>query len=128
MSISDLGLSVLLLDDQDHMLQYSKTLLEKLNAKVICAQNGAEGLQALAEHDFDVILSDLIMPEMDGYEFCEEVRRNPKTHSIPIVIHSSQRDSHDVIRALRLGADDFVAKTCSVELLESVLERTLSRV
>ena len=128
LSISEQNLTVLLVEDQDHMLRYSQKLLKKLNVQVICAQNGVEGLQALSQHKVDLILTDIMMPEMDGFEFCEEVRMQSDTHDIPIIVHSSNHDSHHVIKALRLGADDFVAKTCNIALLEAVMERALSRV
>ena len=73
-----------------------------------------------------MVFTDLVMPEMDGFELCEEIRRRPAFRTLPIVVVSTHRDAAYVIQALRCGADDYLNKPFSASLAQRVIERIMT--
>ena len=102
--------------------------LQRLGLSVREAGNGVEALEILRKEKFDMIFTDIVMPEMDGFELCEEVRKIPELRSIPIVVVSTHVDSNYIIKALRLGADDYLSKPIEGELVERVISRIMTPV
>lgn len=86
------------------------TLLGKRGHEVIVALNGRIGLQMAAAERPDLILLDVIMPEMNGYEVCEKLKQEPSMTNIPIIILTSRADPGDKVRGLEMGAADYVTK------------------
>jgi two-component system cell cycle response regulator len=101
---------VLVVDD---ILPNVKLLEAKLNAEyyeVVTALNGPDALQKVAESSPDVVLLDVMMPGMDGFEVCHQIKNNPATAHIPVVMVTALTDSEDRVRGLENGADDFLSK------------------
>lgn len=101
---------VLVVDD---MLPNVKLLEAKLMSEyfqVITASNGVEALEKVEAESPDIVLLDIMMPEMDGYEVCEKIRANPKTAHIPVVMVTALSDQADRNKGLQAGADDFLTK------------------
>lgn len=117
------GLKALVVDDYENMRKKLSKDLEKLGLKVTEASNGLEALSILSQEKFDVMITDIVMPEMDGFELCEEVRTRADLRNLPVVITSTHCDSNYVIKALRLGADDYISKPIEPDVLEKVLRR-----
>ncbi len=106
---------ILIVDDSVVVLSMLKDRFVQEGYRVFLARNGVEGLQlALREHP-DVIISDIEMPEMDGWEFCEHVRALPETTNIPFIFLTQFKDVPMKVRGLRLGADDYITKPFSKE-------------
>lgn len=103
-------------------------LLSDLDIDSIEAKNGVEAIDILGSQKVDLILTDLVMPEMDGFELCEEIRRQPALRELPTIVTSSHRDASYVIRALRRGADDYLTKPATPSSFRTVIERALSHV
>jgi PleD family two-component response regulator len=103
---------VLVIDDDEIIQMHAKALLEKNNIQVSLADNGRQGLDALfdSNNDFDLVLLDLSMPEMTGYEVLQKIREQPEYREIPIIVISSTSDKASVVKALKNGAVDFVIK------------------
>lgn len=87
------------------------------------ANNGLEALSVLEKESFDLIITDLVMPEMDGFDLCEKVKSNKNYKNIPVIILSTQKDVRFIMKALKLGADDYLVKPIESELLDKVIER-----
>ncbi len=124
-------LTILAVDDSQLILEMVKDYLTEARYKVVTAGNGKEGLKVLEQIKPDVIISDIIMPVMDGWQFCEAIRKNPDTTSIPFLFLTSEREVPKRIRGLKLGADDYLTKPFSRgELLARVtrIVEKLSRV
>ena len=121
-------LKALVVEDFETMRKAVKNVLESLNMQVNEATNGIEALKLLDTEPMDIIFTDLVMPEMDGFELCEEIRRRPNIRHLPIIVISTHRDAHYVIQALRRGADDYLTKPFTAELAEQVVERVMSNV
>ena len=118
----------LVVDDNSHMRAHLVQRLREVGLDTVEAQNGVEALQVLGDGGHDLIVTDIVMPEMDGMELCEEVRRRADLRSLPIIVSSTPRDSSYVIQALRRGADDYLSKPASSAAMRTVIDRVMSRV
>jgi len=119
------GLRILVVDDMQDMLQVFTSLLEVGGATVFAATSAREGLDILAREDVDLLISDISMPEIDGYEFLRRVRTNPKLAALPaIAISGMQRDS-DIANAHVAGFSAHLGKPMSVERLSAVIHDLL---
>ena len=87
------NLKVLVIDDYQKMRQGLCAILKPLKLNISEASNGVEALKALRREKFDVVFTDLVMPEMDGFELCEEIRKTPEWTDMPIVVISTHFDS-----------------------------------
>ncbi len=114
------------MDDYDSIRETLCSLLRNLEIETTEAVNGVEALSLLKDKKFDAIFTDLVMPEMDGFELCEEIRQNKTLREIPIVVTSTHCDTNYIIKALRYGAADYIPKPVGVETVKRVLNRILS--
>jgi len=124
--ITEPGLKALLVEDYLTMRKAITKVLSSLNMEIVEACNGVEAIQTLDRERVDIVFTDLVMPEMDGFELCEEIRRRPDIRDLPIVVISTHRDAPYVLQALQSGADDYLTKPFTAALAERVVERILS--
>ena len=101
---------VLVIEDSRTQAERVRLLLEDAGYAVELARNGREGLARLSAARPDLIITDVVMPEMDGFAFCRAVKADDATRAIPIVLLTSQRSPVDIIRGLEVGADNFITK------------------
>src|SRR2546423_4363319 len=101
---------LLVVDDQESNIQIAGAALGKLGFEIIPAKGGPEAFKRLAARRPDLILLDLLMPEMDGFEVCRRIRENPAWAEIPIIFLSSADDKELIVRALESGGVDYVTK------------------
>ena len=124
------GAKILLVEDNPINQMVAQKMLEKAGFKSILANNGVEALTVLAEQDFDLILMDCQMPEMDGFDATREIRqRNIKAlnqQPVPIVAMTANVMSGDRERCLDVGMDDYLAKPVQVDELDSLLRKWLN--
>lgn len=111
------GYKVLAVDDIPLNLLLIQKMLSKMNFKVSTASNGRIALDAIAKEKPDLILLDLMMPEIDGFEVIRRLRENPETADIRIVILSALNSSDDIVKGFNLGANDFITKPIIMEKL-----------
>jgi len=117
---------VLVVDDVPANVKLLEARLSAEYFDVLTASNGAEALAICARADCDIILLDVMMPDMDGFEVCRRLKANPATHFIPVVIVTALDSPADRVRGLEAGADDFLTKPVSdVVLIARV--RSLTR-
>lgn len=110
--------SVLVVDDDDDKLLLLKVALEMADYLVHTARDGAEGLAAVESFQPDLIITDVMMPRMDGYEFARRVRENPMTRFIPIIIQTAARnDANDARRGSEVGALGYITDPTDLDLL-----------
>jgi DNA-binding response OmpR family regulator len=108
---------IFMIDDNELEREMIADLLHPSGYEVAFAGNGAEGLMKVAEFDPDLILLDVMMPEMDGFEVCERIRANPATAEVPIILLTALNDKASRLRGIESGADDFISKPFdSIEL------------
>ncbi len=125
MNKSDSNLTVLIIDDYERTRITLRKILEEMHHTVIEAENGFEGLKILKEQPVDILITDIVMPEMDGFELCEEVRKTAELCTLPVIVNSSHCDTNYIVKALRMGADDYIVKPIRKEILEKVIKRLL---
>lgn len=116
--------TILVVDDDSHIREVLSYALIQEGHQVRVAENGAEGLRLGQEGDVELIVLDIMMPEMDGLEVCRELRR---THDTPIIFLSSKGDEIDRIVGLELGGDDYISKPFSPRELVARVRAVLRR-
>ena len=130
---------ILVVDDNQQNLELLQAYLEDLDCKTVAANDGLEALDLISQKTPDLILLDVMMPKMSGFEVCKRVKSNPKTGDIPVIMVTALNEFGDIERAIDSGTDDFLSKPVNkLELLTRVktmlklkdlsdkLERTLA--
>ncbi len=102
--------TVLIVEDSPSQAELLRADLEDANYEVYVANSGEQALQALAERLFSLVISDVVMPGMSGYDLCRAVKANPRLASIPVMLLTSLPDPLDVVHGLEAGADNFLRK------------------
>ena len=98
---------ILIVEDEEAIAELEKDYLELSGFEVEIEDNGETGLKRALEEDFDLLILDLMLPGVDGFEICRKVREAKNT---PIIMVSAKKDDIDKIRGLGLGADDYITK------------------
>ena len=119
-----MGKKILVVDDEIHIVQIVKFNLEKRGGyEVLTAKNGEEGLEIARSEKPDLILSDVMMPKMSGFEFCEALKKDDEIKLIPFIILTAKGQENDIKTGEELGVDDYITKPFSPKaLLEKVAE------
>lgn len=116
------GRRILLVDDDVRNLFALTSALESKGAEVVVARNGVEALEQLAAADaVDLVLMDIMMPEMDGYQAMEQIRSNPAWRLLPIIAVTAKAMKDDQERCLQAGANDYMAKPIDLDRLFSLI-------
>lgn len=106
---------ILVVDDQPMNVQLLKRKLEKEKLEVLAAHNGLEALEQVKAHKPDLILLDLMMPDMDGMEVCQRLQASSETRSIPIIFVTARNTKESKLEGLSVGAVDFITKPIDVD-------------
>lgn len=115
---------VLIIEDELEIAELEKDYLELSGHEVDIASNGAEGLKKALNEEYDFIILDVMLPEIDGFDVCKKVRAEK---DIPILMVSAKKDDIDKIRGLGLGADDYMEKPFSPSELVARVKAHLAR-
>jgi two-component system CheB/CheR fusion protein len=121
------GLRILLVDDMEDMLHVFQSLLEMSGATVFAATGAREGLEILEREDVDLLISDISMPEIDGYEFLRRAHAMPRYAHLPAVAITGMRRDADIAQARAAGFSAHLGKPVSVERLNAVVRELLPR-
>ncbi len=130
---------LLVVDDNVQNLELLVAYLDSLNCKVSTAMDGIEALEKIRSGRFDLILLDIMMPRMSGFEVCRKLKSDPGTRDIPILMVTALNELGDIEHSVECGTDDFISKPISrlelltrvksllrVRHLKNTLERTLA--
>lgn len=115
---------ILIIEDEEAIADLEKDYLELSDFEVEIEHTGNMGLQKALEKDFDLVILDLMLPEMDGFEVCRKIREEK---NIPILMVSAKKDDIDKIRGLGLGADDYMTKPFSPSELVARVKAHMAR-
>ncbi|MBD2465891.1 response regulator transcription factor [Oscillatoria sp. FACHB-1407] len=118
---------LLLIDDDPNLILLVKDYLEFRGYEVITAENGQEALEVLQKETPDMIICDVMMPQMDGYSLVEHVRKDPRTSWIPVLFLSAKGQSQDRVKGLNTGADVYMVKPFEPEELVAQVESSLKQ-
>lgn len=112
---------ILIVDDNAQNLELIQAYLEDVRCRTVSAQDGVEALEAVARAKPDLVLLDVMMPKMSGFEVCRRLKNNPETSSIPVIMVTALNEFGDIERGIDSGTDDFVSKPVNrLELLTRV--------
>ena len=119
---------ILVVVDEVHIQELLRFNLENYGYKVVCADNGLDALKIAREEIPQLVLLDLMLPKMDGYDVCKEIRKDNSISNMPIIMLTAKGEELDKILGLELGADDYLTKPFSVRELiarvKAILRRT----
>mgnify|MGYP000273901028 CR=1 FL=1 len=119
---------ILVIDDNELVVKMISDILVCENYDVVVAGSGEEGLKKVEEERPDLVLLDVVLPKMNGFEVCKILRGNEETNLIPIIMLTSEGDEDKKITGLELGADDYIVKPFNPRELVSRVRNTLTRI
>lgn len=116
-------INILVVDDEIGICEYIRSLLPDYH--VIFASNGREALSILNQQDFDIVISDVMMPEMDGITLCDKIKKNIETSHIPVILLTAKSSIESKLEGLRTGADSYIAKPFHPQHLQIRVEKLI---
>ena len=109
--------NILIVDDSPTQLEHLKYILEQHSYSVTAANSGRQALAHIGKHTPTLVITDIVMPEMSGYELCQKIKAEEKTKNIPVILLTSLSSTEDVLEGLACGADIFISKPYSEQYL-----------
>ncbi|MGO8990931.1 MAG: response regulator [bacterium] len=101
---------ILIVDDEEVIRKFIKIHLLKLGYEVAEAADGEQAMEQLGKDDFDLLICDILMPKKDGWEVIREMKSNPKTKSIPVIVLTAKNEDSDMFKGYNLGAGYYMTK------------------
>ncbi len=120
------GISILIVEDSPTQAMKLTRVLDHHGYRVTAARNGSEALTSLAVQVPTLVITDINMPEMDGYELCQRIKDDPQLQALPVILLTSLADPSDILRGLECGADNFIVKPYDEEFLLSRIQYVLT--
>lgn len=120
--MAETSATILFVDDDPNIQRLLKRIAEKFDFQIIQAFNGKDALKQLEDQVVDLILLDIMMPQMDGRDVCRKIKSNEKTRDIPVIIFSAKDHQSDRLLGFQLGADDYITKPFHLEVLMRKIE------
>ncbi|MDV3427097.1 MAG: response regulator transcription factor [Bacillota bacterium] len=118
---------ILIVDDEEHIRELISFNLKNNGYETITADNGNSAVKIIDDEPIKLVILDLMLPGMDGYEVCKKIRYNPKTTDIPIIMLTAKSEEIDKVLGLELGADDYMTKPFSIRELLARVKALLRR-
>ena len=113
--------TVLIVDDNPQNIELLQAFLESLPVRIVTAVDGVDALRKVEEHNPDLVLLDVMMPQMSGFQVCRRIKAEPKTRDIQVLMVTALNELGDIEQANECGTDDFVSKPVNkIELLTRV--------
>ena len=125
LTVNGKGYSALVVEDNPDMREYVTELLDQLNIRVEKASNGADGKKMMAMKTPDIVISDIMMPEMNGFEFAQWMRSVPEFKQIPIILLSARSEVEDKVHGFQLGVSDYLTKPFNAQELQARVDNLL---
>ncbi|MCH7595554.1 MAG: response regulator [Planctomycetes bacterium] len=130
MTVEDVSVAkptILLVDDNAQNLELLEVYMEEVpEARVVTATNGLEAMEKVASDAPDLILLDIMMPKMSGFEVCKRIKSDPKTRDIIVVMVTALNEASDIERAAECGTDDYLSKPIERKALVDLVRALLS--
>jgi DNA-binding response OmpR family regulator len=118
---------ILVVDDEEHILMILKDSLEFSGFQIVTATNGEEALDVVVKENPDLVVLDVGMPKLDGWEVCRRLKADPATKALPVIILTAYAQTSDQRKGMGLGADRFITKPCDLTYLVEEINSLLSK-
>jgi len=118
---------ILIVEDEESLLKLESILLISKGFEVKGVSNGRAALEAVAEEKPDLILLDIMLPEIDGFEVCRRIKSDPSTRHIPVVMLTAKKSREDMVRGEKVGADWYITKPFKSAMVIETIQRFLSK-
>jgi DNA-binding response OmpR family regulator len=122
-----LSKTIVVVDDEADIRELLYYNLTREGYVVKSFDNPLHSIQYLENHDPDVILSDWLMPDMDGLEFCKQLKENKKFREIPFIFITCKSDENDIVKAFEFGADDYIIKPFRIKELVARINKLINK-
>lgn len=119
--------SILVIDDDPDTIEFLRIVFTVRGREVVGARTGREGLELARQRPFDLIMVDIMMPDIDGYEVCRQLRAHPATAELPIVFLTARSSLADQALGLEAGADRYLIKPVGISSLVTMADELISR-
>ena len=116
---------ILVVDDDENILSLERTILEQKGFVVTTAAGGAEALKVLGEEDFDLVLLDVMMPEIDGFTVCRRIKEEPRTREIPVIFLTAKGGGEALAEGFESGAIMYINKPFTANKLLTIVNTML---
>jgi len=117
---------ILIVEDEESLLKLETILLTVKGYEVSGASTGKDALEKLSAEAFNLILLDIMLPDIDGYEICRQIKEHPRHAATPVVILTARKSSEDLERGATCGAEAYLTKPFKSAMIIEVIERLLS--
>ena len=118
---------ILIVEDEESLLKLESILLTTKGFHVQGVTTGVAALKAVAENPPDLVLLDIMLPEMDGFEVCRQIKNSPQTSHIPVILLTAKKSPEDMARGKQVGADQYITKPFKSHEISLVVERVYWR-
>jgi len=116
---------ILIVDDEDDILDLLRYNLELLGMKVITARNGVEALDIIETTELDLVVLDIMMPQMNGMDVCKHIRKYSPMKTVPILFLTARSEEENHVQGLEVGADSYLSKTYGIDVIMSQIKALL---
>jgi twitching motility two-component system response regulator PilG len=116
---------ILIIEDEESLLKLETILFTVKGYEVSGVLTGNDALKKIADEEFDLILLDIMLPDIDGFEVCCRVKQDPRTSALPVVMLTAKKSTEDQKRGLACGADAYLTKPFKSAMIIEVIERLL---
>ena len=118
---------ILIVEDEESLLKLESILLTSKGYDVRGVSNGREALEAIAEEKPDLVLLDIMLPEIDGFEVCQRIKDDEETRSIPVIMLTAKKSREDMARGEKVGADWYITKPFKSVMVIETIQRFLNK-
>lgn len=117
---------ILIVEDEESLLKLETILLTVKGYEVTGVLNGNEAMQKLTADNFDLVLLDIMLPDIDGFEVCRRIRSNPRTENIPVVMLTAKKTTEDLERGVACGATTYLTKPFKSTLIIGEINKLIN--
>lgn len=118
---------ILIVEDEESLLKLESILLTSKGFEVRGASNGQAALDAIAEEQPDLVLLDIMLPELDGFEVCNRIKNSEATKHIPVIMLTAKKSREDMARGEKVGADWYITKPFKSAMVIETIQRFLAK-
>lgn len=118
---------ILIVEDEESLLKLETILLTVKGYEVVGVPNGKDAIDTLASESFDLVLLDIMLPDIDGFEVCRLIRMNPNTSRLPVVMLTAKKNTEDLERGVSCGASAYLTKPFKSTIIISEIDKLLTQ-